>query len=64
MRVQPYPAAPFIAIVILRTRLYTPSLHLGVEQMRGADMTDETVSHTQVAAGQLKAIVERIERLE
>ncbi|MEM8698095.1 MAG: DUF2312 domain-containing protein [Pseudomonadota bacterium] len=27
-------------------------------------MTDETVSHTQVAAGQLKAIVERIERLE
>ena len=27
-------------------------------------MTDETVSTTTVAAGQLKAIVERIERLE
>ena len=27
-------------------------------------MTDETVSHTSVAAGQLKAIVERVERLE
>ena len=27
-------------------------------------MTDETVSHTSVAAGQLKAIIERIERLE
>ena len=27
-------------------------------------MTDETVSHTSVAAGQLKSIVERVERLE
>lgn len=27
-------------------------------------MTDETISHTSVAAGQIKALVERIERLE